>query len=161
RGARGRADAPRGDSARALAGGRARGASRPSRGGGRRAHGPRGARSAAARGARSGEDRVGGRHARRQRAALRAARLALPPVRLTHDATRGELQIAVGDDGPGIPPERLPWLLARPPGASRAVGVALMLVRDVVAAHGGRVTVDSRVDGPDHGTTFTISLPTR
>jgi signal transduction histidine kinase len=82
-------------------------------------------------------------------------------VELARDAGSGELVIRVGDDGPGIAHERLPWLLARAPGATRSVGMALMLVRDVVAAHGGRIAVDSRNAADDHGTTFTIWLPAR
>jgi signal transduction histidine kinase len=70
-----------------------------------------------------------------------------------------EIAIAVQDDGPGIPTERLPMLLQRGPGESHASGLALSLVNDIVKAHGGRVLLDSSCDMEDHYTCITLVLP--
>jgi signal transduction histidine kinase len=67
--------------------------------------------------------------------------------------------VSVEDDGPGIPPERVPWLFTRAPGAPLSVGLALPLVKDVLEAHGGSVEVASRTGGAGHGTTVTLTLP--
>lgn len=82
-------------------------------------------------------------------------------VRLNYDEPSGEVIISVKDDGPGIPPDKLPWLFARKPGSEVAAGIGLMLVRDVVAAHGGTVTIESKNDPQDHGTTVVLRLPAR
>ncbi len=67
--------------------------------------------------------------------------------------------IAVEDDGPGIPPQKAPWLFRRQPGRTHAAGLALMLVHDVVVAHGGTVSVSSETEGPNRGTHITLRLP--
>jgi two-component system OmpR family sensor kinase len=65
------------------------------------------------------------------------------------------IAISVEDDGPGIPTDKLPWLFERAPGTIHAAGLALMMVRDVVIAHGGSVDVAS-----EHGSTrITMHLP--
>jgi signal transduction histidine kinase len=69
------------------------------------------------------------------------------------------VEIAIEDDGPGIPADRLPHLLTRAPGSPHAVGLTLALVKEVVLAHGGTVDVRSRTRVPDHGTTVTLTLP--
>lgn len=80
-------------------------------------------------------------------------------VHLDHDAAQSELSIAVQDDGPGVPVEKLPYLFERRPGALHAEGLALALVRDIVSAHGGRIEVESRSDQDEHGTSVTVVLP--
>ena len=70
-----------------------------------------------------------------------------------------EVAIAVQDDGPGIPKEKLPYLFERRVGAPCAEGLALSLVRDVVSAHGGRIEVESRSGAEEHGTSITVFLP--
>jgi len=67
--------------------------------------------------------------------------------------------VSVEDDGPGIPRDKLPWLFKRAPGATHAAGLGLMLIHDVVVAHGGRVDVESHTDGPARGTRVTLTLP--
>jgi signal transduction histidine kinase len=75
-------------------------------------------------------------------------------------ATRGAdgaVVLDVGDTGVGIPPENLdrilkPFFSTKPLGT----GLGLPLVARVVAAHGGRLTIDSE---PGRGTTFHIHLP--
>ncbi len=70
--------------------------------------------------------------------------------------------ICVRDTGPGIPPEEQARIFE--PfyrGAARGrfpqgMGLGLSIARDVVAAHGGRITVES---APGEGATFTLWLP--
>lgn len=80
-------------------------------------------------------------------------------VHLEHDEAAKEVAIAVQDDGPGIPPDKLPYLFERRSGAPHVEGLALSLVRDVVEAHGGRIEVESRTDPEEHGTSITIRIP--
>jgi signal transduction histidine kinase len=79
-------------------------------------------------------------------------------VRVSYDAVGATLSIAVRDDGPGIPTERLNRLLKRgnwQPGAA----LALLLVEDVVVAHGGKVEVESDTDRLAHFTKISLTLP--
>lgn len=82
-------------------------------------------------------------------------------VAVSEDSKAGIVTIAVSDDGPGIPADKLPWLFERRPGEPHASGLALLLVRDIVAAHGGSMKVQSVTEGPDHGTTVTLVVPAR
>lgn len=73
------------------------------------------------------------------------------------------LDVAVTDDGEGIAPEHLPHIFERfyraDPSRSRATGgsgLGLTIARQLTAAHGGRLTAESR---PGHGATFTMRLP--
>ncbi len=73
----------------------------------------------------------------------------------------GTVAVDVTDSGVGIPPENLekvlqPFVSTKPHGT----GLGLPLVARVVAAHGGRLSIDSAV-GERHGTTFHIHLPVR
>ncbi len=73
-------------------------------------------------------------------------------------ATHG-VTLAVSDTGIGIPPADLervfdPFFTTKPQG--RGAGLGLSIVRDIVSAHGGTVTVTSEVG---LGTTFTLTLP--
>jgi len=69
---------------------------------------------------------------------------------------------AVRDEGPGIEPERLPTLFDRfaARGGPRAhgTGLGLTIAREIAAAHGGRIWVDTQVG---RGSTFCFSLPDR
>ena len=74
-----------------------------------------------------------------------------------------QAQIRIADTGSGIPPEDLPHVFERfyrgDKGRGRrggGAGLGLAIVRQLVAAHGGQITV---VCPPDQGTTFTIVLP--
>jgi len=80
-------------------------------------------------------------------------------VEMSYDATTHEVAITVQDDGPGIPADTVEHLFdrnGRPQG-----GLALLLVRDIVVAHGGRCDVHSRTEAFDHGTTVRLTLPVR
>jgi PAS domain S-box-containing protein len=80
--------------------------------------------------------------------------------------TGSQVEIAVSDDGPGIPAELLPHVFDRFRQADSSstrrhggLGLGLAIVRHLVELHGGTVAVAS--DGADLGTTFRVSLPVR
>jgi len=69
--------------------------------------------------------------------------------------------LRVRDTGRGIPPDELPRIWDRlyrgdASRAERGLGLGLSLVKAIVEAHGGTVSVSS---DPSHGSTFTVSLP--
>jgi signal transduction histidine kinase len=71
----------------------------------------------------------------------------------------GRVQIQVADTGTGIAPDLLPrifepWVTTK--GAGRGTGLGLSITRDVLASHGGAISVKSEVGV---GSTFTIDLP--
>jgi signal transduction histidine kinase len=80
-----------------------------------------------------------------------------------HERRRSEVRITVSDHGAGIPADELPHIFdpfyRGADALSRQVhgnGLGLSLVKRIVAAHGGRVTVATRAGA---GSAFTISLP--
>lgn len=77
-------------------------------------------------------------------------------VHVGWDADDATLVVDVSDDGAGIPESQARWLFERNPETGKAAGLALLMVRDVAAAHRGTVTVKSRAR---QGTTFTIRIP--
>src|SRR5713226_152504 len=73
----------------------------------------------------------------------------------------GTAVLVVRDQGPGMPPERLPRLFQKFERAveredGRGFGLGLWIVHQIVSMHGGTIEVDSRLGA---GTTFTLSLP--
>ena len=71
--------------------------------------------------------------------------------------TPAQVRLEVSDTGVGIPAEQFrqifePLHTTKPGGT----GLGLYLVREIVTAHGGEITVQSHVG---HGTTFIITLP--
>jgi len=69
----------------------------------------------------------------------------------------GDVVLAVSDTGPGIPPERLgrvfePFYSGKPNGS----GLGLTIAERIVAAHGGRIEIDSE---PGRGTRVTMLFP--
>lgn len=75
----------------------------------------------------------------------------------------GTVALAVSDTGVGIPTDKLGRIFDRfyqVDGSARrrygGVGLGLALVKEIVEAYGGRVTVDSKVD---EGSTFTAYVP--
>lgn len=78
-------------------------------------------------------------------------------VRVSVASDADAVTLVVVDDGPGIPTQdqaRVFDRFVRGPGGGSGVG--LTIVRDLVAAHGGQVTLDS---APGSGTTVTVTLP--
>ena len=69
------------------------------------------------------------------------------------------VQIAVADNGPGVPPEVMdrifsPFFTTKPQGS----GLGLAIVRKIVDAHDGRIDVGTR---PGGGTLFRVTLPVK
>ncbi len=67
--------------------------------------------------------------------------------------------IEVEDTGPGVPPELVPrifepWVTTKPVG--RGTGLGLSITREVIAAHGGTIQVESP---PGQGARFIVELP--
>jgi signal transduction histidine kinase len=81
----------------------------------------------------------------------------------THDRRRSDVKITVSDHGAGIPAEELPHIFDPFYRGADAVdrqihgnGLGLSLVKRIVAAHGGHVTVATKAGA---GSSFTIALP--
>jgi two-component system sensor histidine kinase SenX3 len=81
----------------------------------------------------------------------------------THRIAGDVVEISVTDQGIGIPQRDLERIFERfyrvDPARSRATGgtgLGLAIVKHVTAAHGGKVTVASKVG---EGSTFTLRLP--
>src|SRR5262249_35485797 len=76
---------------------------------------------------------------------------------LRGEGTATQVQRQVRDTGSGIPAKQLPHIFeplytTKPEGT----GLGLYLMQEIVAAHGGKMTVESVVG---QGTTFTLTLP--
>ncbi|WP_244225063.1 ATP-binding protein [Corallococcus sicarius] len=85
------------------------------------------------------------------------------PVRIQTRADADSVTLAIHNAGTPIPPERLEQLfqpLQRvsrdADNSGRSIGLGLYIVKQLVEAHGGTVTVASTADA---GTTFTVRLP--
>lgn len=84
-------------------------------------------------------------------------------IRIGASRVDGGIEIAVSDEGPGVPEEdrsrvferfyRVDKSRARDPGGT---GLGLAIVKHLVGLHGGEVRVDNR---PEGGARFTITLP--
>jgi signal transduction histidine kinase len=79
-------------------------------------------------------------------------------------ATDGKVVITVVDTGAGISEEQLPHIFDKffqannqAQAATKGTGLGLAIAKEIVEAHGGQITVESRVD---EGTTFVVTLPT-
>jgi len=77
---------------------------------------------------------------------------------------KGELQVSVGDTGRGIPAQAIPHIFdrfyqvdsSRAGGERHGAGLGLAIVQEIVAAHGGRISVRS---AEGRGTAFIVHLP--
>jgi signal transduction histidine kinase len=86
-------------------------------------------------------------------------------VSVTNQPTTGAVEFNVTDTGPGIPPEEIPRIFEMFQQANGTsyrreggVGLGLYIVRRLIEALGGTVSVESEVG---HGSRFTVSLPLR
>ena len=81
-------------------------------------------------------------------------------VRREEPAGRPRLaMVEVIDEGPGIPPEQLPYVFERfhtGRGREGGLGLGLYLAKRIAAMHGGDLTAESE---PGKGARFTLSLP--
>ncbi|MDX1615638.1 MAG: HAMP domain-containing sensor histidine kinase [Candidatus Promineifilaceae bacterium] len=74
-----------------------------------------------------------------------------------------EAEVAVADDGPGIPPAEAARIFERFYQIDKAranrggTGLGLAIAKELIEAHGGSIAVQSQ---PGRGSTFTIRLPT-
>ncbi|MFC1992146.1 sensor histidine kinase [Chloroflexota bacterium] len=69
------------------------------------------------------------------------------------------VEITIADNGPGIPPEQLPYVFERfyqASGLRTGFGLGLAIAKEIVTAHGGKIEAFS---SPGEGTRFTITLP--
>jgi signal transduction histidine kinase len=87
------------------------------------------------------------------------------PIRIVVDGSGDEVLLSVHDEGGGLPPEQQAAIfepfrraVAGDANEARSAGLGLYIVRRIVEAHGGTVTVDS---APGLGTTFTVRLARR
>jgi two-component system sensor histidine kinase FlrB len=93
--------------------------------------------------------------------ALQAATADLDLELLARRGADGRAQIVVSDNGPGVPAhirERIfePFFTTR----ARGNGIGLAIVKSVVEAHQGSVSLAESADGAPGGATFIIDLPT-
>lgn len=86
----------------------------------------------------------------------------------SHRGGKPRLLVQVDDEGPGIPPDNLETVFQRfytdrPEGAAFGThsGLGLAIARQIVEAHGGRITASNRQteDGRIAGARFTVELP--
>jgi len=97
------------------------------------------------------------------------ARQAMPDggrvaIKITHDQASNMVDLTIRDSGKGIPQEKLPKIFEAyystkkgPDSSGRGgTGIGLSTCRDIIAAHNGRIRVESSLG---KGTAFTIKLP--
>jgi signal transduction histidine kinase len=84
-------------------------------------------------------------------------------VALAVDPVDSTVVITVADTGAGISREQLPHIFDKfyqadnqAQAASKGTGLGLAIAKEIVEAHGGKTTVESRVS---QGTTFVVTLP--
>ncbi len=78
-------------------------------------------------------------------------------VEITEIGQKGEVQIQIADDGPGINPKDLPHIFDRCyKGKGGNFGIGLAIVKAAVMGMGGRISVENRENG---GAVFTLYLP--
>ncbi|HLE00963.1 MAG TPA: ATP-binding protein [Bdellovibrionota bacterium] len=84
-------------------------------------------------------------------------------VRLSHDTQKNLARLEVTDSGIGIAPEMQSRIFERFERAAEiksthGLGLGLFIVKQIVQAHSGTITVKS---APEQGSTFTVELPIR
>jgi signal transduction histidine kinase len=71
-------------------------------------------------------------------------------------ATDGCFCFVVTDNGPGMSSATAKWLFTRDPRTGKPIGLALLMARDIVAAHRGSIHVQSKLG---EGASFVVRLP--
>ena len=84
-------------------------------------------------------------------------------VEMSVAAAENKVIISLVDSGAGIAAEQLPHIFDKffqadnqAQAATKGTGLGLAIAKEIVEAHGGQITVESRVS---HGTTFVVILP--
>jgi signal transduction histidine kinase len=84
-------------------------------------------------------------------------------VALTVGAEENRVIISLTDTGAGISAEQLPHIFDKffqannqAQAATKGTGLGLAIAKEIVEAHGGKITVESKVG---EGTTFVVTLP--
>ena len=80
-------------------------------------------------------------------------------VRARHAPATSQVVLEVQDDGSGIAADKLPQVLRRSLVPLHASGLALGLVQDVIAAHGGELQLESSTEADRSGTTVRLIVP--
>jgi signal transduction histidine kinase len=83
------------------------------------------------------------------------------PIEVTVEVVEGKARLRVVDHGPGIPVEHQPAVFERfarfmPTRNYGGFGLGLWISREIVRAHGGRISLESE---GGHGATFVVDLP--
>ena len=82
-------------------------------------------------------------------------------IEITTKRTPDSVEVAIHDDGPGIPPEVLPRIFDpffTTKDVGKGAGLGLSIVHGIVERHGGRIDVDSE---PGRGTRFVVTIPVK
>jgi two-component system sensor histidine kinase QseC len=79
-------------------------------------------------------------------------------VRASYEPPGAELAIEIRDNGPGIPSDSVARLFKRDGLNVLGTGLALLVMADVCAAHGGRIDVRSSTEASNHGTTVRLTF---
>lgn len=80
-------------------------------------------------------------------------------VKIAWDAATREAVLSVQDDGEGIPRESLERMLSREVASGRVPSLNLLLLEDIVRAHGGTLSITSPCDEATSGTVVTLLIP--
>ena len=87
----------------------------------------------------------------------------LPKLKVRTSLENGQVRIAIQDNGPGIPDEikdkiLQPFFTTKK--GTEGTGLGLSITHDIVKAHGGELSLESKSDNENNkGTTFYITLP--
>jgi PAS domain S-box-containing protein len=83
------------------------------------------------------------------------------PIAISAKESGDWVVVSVRDRGAGISPEKLPLLFKKfsqsPQVSGKGTGLGLWISESIIAAHGGRIWVESA--GPNKGATFSFTLP--